>query len=168
MGDFRQIAAEYSVRLAKAHKVATERLGLPDVTLGPIDVSACSAFDAHWRAHPDRLVNWDWTAPNHRRPKGLNVAVWHGNNLCGLASGRLTASRAVRVDYIEGYPEQHALKGIIIPAVLTCAEAYRIVIGARELKLYDVHPPLIPVYGKFGFELLSEDGKVHVMRKITL
>lgn len=167
MHDFGKVQQDYAERLRRALSIAAERLAVDGLGLAPIDPDAIDAFRADWQRQRDRLTTWDWADREHRLPKGFNVAVWQDGVLCGLASGKLTGSKVLRVDYLEGSPANHPLKGRIIPIVLTCADAYRIYIGAKELKLYDVWEPLIPVYQRFGFELAPEGQRVHVMRRVT-
>jgi len=92
--------------------------------------------------------------------------MWHEEQLCGLASGRISPSKAVRLDWIERFPGDNPLRGHVIPTALTCADAYRILIGSSELRLYDVADHLIPVYREFGFQLVPQSGNAQVMRRI--
>ena len=148
--------------------MAAEQWAFVDgIEIRPICPEALKQFRSDWKGHSERIPNWDWADPDLRGGKTFNVGIWHKGMLCGLASGKVTDSKAVRIDWIEGHPENHPLKGDIIPIVLTCADAYRIEIGSKELRLYRVIPPLIPLYEEFGFELATEDSKVHVMRRVT-
>lgn len=165
MDDFRQVQNRYAERLRTALSEATRRLAISGLEIRPIDPDALNSFRDHWRGHANRVPDWDWTSSDFREPKGINLAIWYGETLCGLASGKLTNSKVVRIDYVEGSPNPHPLKGKIIPIVLTCGEAYRILVGSKELRLYRVIQPLIPVYEKYGFELAPEYDRVHVMRR---
>jgi len=165
--DYRKVQEQYALRLRRALELAAERWPIDGLRLNPIDPAALAAFQDGWREHWARMTDWDWAEAEHRTPKGFNVAIWHNDELCGLASGKLTGSKALRLDYLEGRPGGHPLKGQIIPLVLTCADAYRILTGSKELKLYDVWEPLVPVYKDHGFELAPESGRVHVMRRKT-
>jgi hypothetical protein len=67
---------------------------------------------------------------------------------------------------VEGHPDHdHPLRGEVLPIVLTVLEFYRIRLNARELRLYNVAEPLIPLYESFGFILAPELGHPHHMRK---
>lgn len=168
MSEFWLVQQQYATRLRRALELAAEKWSfIEGLEIKPICPEALNQFDADWRGHSDRIADWNWRDSDMRVPKGINLAVWRGGTLCGLASGKLTNSKAVRLDWIEGRPGGHPLKGDIIPIVLTCADAYRIEIGSKELRLYRVIEDLIPVYEEFGFELVSEDQRVHVMRKVT-
>lgn len=166
MGEFWQ--EEYAARLRRALALASERWSFIDgLECRPICPEALNQFDSNWRDRSDRIADWNWRDPDLRAAKGINVAIWHQDMVCGLASGKLTNSKAVRLDYIEGRPGSHPLRGDVIPIVLTCADAYRIEIGSKELRLYRVIDELVPVYEQFGFELDSDDQRVHVMRRVT-
>lgn len=93
-----------------------------------------------WGADPTRRVQWPWVnlVNSFRRDAArLELAVWHGDTLCGLALGRPSASRAHgSLHYVEGAPDSgHPLKGQVLGIVLTVLQRYSIVLGAEEMRI---------------------------------
>lgn len=163
-------APDYAARLARACSDAHARLGFgPEVRLGIIGPAALEAFEGTWRGS-GRQVAWPWSqwVPDFRRrnPAAFHLALWHNDVLCGLSLGRAAKAKFVGVNLIEGNPDpKHALKGKVLPTVLTVAEFYRIQLGAPEMHLFDCNPQLIPLYETFGFELAPELGPHHMRRR---
>jgi hypothetical protein len=166
----RKAMISYAQRLAKALAAAETAVALgSDVKLTTIGPKALDAFEATWRGQ-GRRVAWPWSiwARDFRRAhrSGLTLAIWYRDVLCGLAMGRAQTGKFVSLGLAEGNPNPaHPLKGKVIPIALTVAELYRIEIGARELRLYEADPALIPLYRSLGFELAPELGGPHHMRR---
>lgn len=129
-----------------------------------IDQTAIDWFREHWQNDPDRRVDWDGDWNSGGAGGDFTIAVWRDGTLCGLASGELTKN-AVRLDFVEGLPSQNPLKGAVVPIVLTVMNAYAHLTGRQYLRLNEVSPGLIDVYTRFGFELASAHGRVHVMQR---
>lgn len=155
-------------RLAQATNIAMTKLGLSaPVSCGLIDRQAIGFAVSVWQQDPSRVAKWDWgrvAAQFHStHPKCFEVAIWHGDVLCGLAIGPMNPPKFVGISYIEGNPGAHPLKGKILPFVLTTAEALRQISGAQELRLFDVEPRLFPTYQRMGFKPISVYGAANCM-----
>jgi hypothetical protein len=86
------------------------------------------------------------------------VAVWSGDELCGLAIGK-TRQQFCRVDYLEGSPSPtHSLKGYVTVIVSGAAVAYATALGRTEVRLTDPLPEVIPHYQALGFVLAHMPG----------
>ena len=142
----------------------------PGVRLGPVEASALRAAD-RWLG-PDRLAAWDGRAVTKRnREARFELAIWHEEQLCGLAlgpvEGVLGMGRAC-VEYIEGAPPPHALQGKIIPLVLVTVEELARIMGLTEIRLLGVVSALVPVYEGFGFEnVASRPGISYLSKRIV-
>lgn len=144
--------------------MAVEDHKIDGLRVAAIDPAAIAWFREHWQDHPGRLAGWDWSHSDFRPDKGVNMAIWLGDELCGFASGEL-ASNSVRLDFIEGFPGRHALKGKIIPIALTVCDAYADQMDREHLRITGVSAELVPIYERFGFEVESAHENVHVMKR---
>ncbi len=147
--------------LAYATAEALVRTDLPAACeLRPIEPSALHAFAECWDGLPARRYAWPWgdIAAEFRRnhPDRFEVAVWSGGALCGLAIGRVSAGPLYcGVNFLEGCPGQHPLRGFIVGIVIATAEAYAVAIGKGAVRLIDPLPDLVPLYAKYGYSLAS-------------
>lgn len=155
--------ARYRERRALAHAAVAD-LVRPDLPapcdLRPIEPSALQAFRGQWSGHASRRFRWPWEdiAAEYRRnhPDRFEVAVWSGDCLCGLAVGKVSAGPLYcGVNFLEGSPAPHPLRGFIVGIVVASAEAYAVTIGKGTVRLVDPLPELVPLYGKFGYSLAS-------------
>ena len=159
----------YAPQRTAAFAAAKAALALPNLELTTIGATALDAVASTW-PNARRRVSWSWSngASEFQRahPSGLSIAIWHDEVLCGLCLGRAKRGRFVALNFAEANPDPgHPLKGMVIPIALTVAEAYRLQLGAPELRLYDCDPALILRYQSFGFELAPDLGGSHDMRR---
>ena len=92
--------------LAKQHYAGLRRTAFDDVErdaiarvirvplrLADTDEETLAVWRSTWRdAHPSGFGNWNWERILRRawrRPSAFHVAVWSGEQLCGLGVGRL-------------------------------------------------------------------------------
>ena len=137
----------------------------PDLRFADIDEQALFVWQSTWRGvHPSGAGCWNWpslleTIP--RRAAVLPVAIWYGNDLCGLAVGQASRRRfngsrhTVTLTYVERRPEppEVPLRGHTIALMTAVAENYGIIIGARRLCLRAPDRNLLPYYQRHGFEI---------------
>ena len=133
------------------------------VRFSTINAAALDAWRRHWAGHLARAVAWPWDAmlTDYRRhhPSRLELAVWSGDALCGLAIGR-TGRAYCSIEYLEGSPSaEHPLKKQVIPAALTALLAYATVLGRGEMRLVEPFAPLVPAYEARGFLLVEPRGE---------
>ncbi len=169
MATYRRDRETYRYAQSRAKAFATaealyESASSSAFSLRGIDSHALFAWRTRWPAHQglDRdMGRWDWemlAASYHRRPSAFHLAIWSGNELCGLAVGRPSRSRRrLTVEYMEGSPNSiHPLKGQILELTLAAAVAYGRTLGAKLLRLSDPAAGLIAKYEALGFALVPE------------
>lgn len=80
----------------------------------------------------EERCNYAWL-----NPKRFELAIWYkGVFLSGLALGRPTwSNNKLRLDFIEGSPEKHALSGLVFDITVMAAETYADAIGASQIRI---------------------------------
>jgi hypothetical protein len=156
--DFEEVRFRHTMIRAALRRVAQQHLNAmleedgiaPILRLAPIDHRALEAWRSTWPSH-----RWDWSAVMaraERRNARVEIAIWHGAALCGLAWGRISDGRdVVRIDLIERNPGPSPLKGWI---ALIAAETAGITAQAFEATRVRFHAPLpgaTPIYEGLGF-----------------
>lgn len=152
------IAASGAIGHGRARRLLGGR-----VRLTGLDLPAIAAWETMWRDRPHwtGAGGWAWDRLARRfgrRPQCFHLAVWSGDQLCGLAAGRVSrrtrvgARNLVSVHFMESAPDrEHPLRGWIVPLVLQCAAAYGAMLGASRLVLREPLPGVLPLYRKLGF-----------------
>jgi hypothetical protein len=148
--------------------------------LADIDDRALHAWHRTWsgRQHPSGSGGWNWPALLVRMPRRaavLPIAIWHGDDLCGLALGYASRHRAtgvrhtVTLTHVERRPEPPgvALRGHIVPLAVAAASGYGVAVGASRLCLRYPDPGLVGYYSLLGFEVAWDEGRpVYCEREI--
>lgn len=148
--------------LEMAQKVISPSYG-DRVSLRQID-SLSLAHAERWEASLDRSDDaaWNWTGDKgfrkyaYRHPKRFDLAIWYANTqLCGLSIGKPTYnSSKMRLDVLEGAPENHPLKRKVVEITVLACEAYASLIGAEQIRIMKpVNANVIKYYESFGFTL---------------
>jgi hypothetical protein len=142
------------------------------------DEETLAAWRSTWRdAHPSGFGNWNWERILRRawrRPSAFHVAVWSGEQLCGLGAGRLSKRRLVGVrhtislHFIESaHDAGHPLRHTIAALVISAAEGYGRLVGASRIRLIEPLPGVIHIYQELGFEVAHKAGQpVYCERRI--
>lgn len=139
----------------------------PSLTdLTEINWSAIRAWESQWRpSMPQGKIwsDWDWRTDTRawkRHVDCFEVAVWSGNQLCGLGVGKPSANRNnMSVYLLQGSPvANHPLSGKILAIVLDVAAAYGTALGCRELRLVRPLSGMVGKYQSLGFRLVSSSG----------
>lgn len=118
----------------------------------PIDHTALVASDSWvegcypWRSIPD------WKLKD---PKGFDLALWYGYELCGLCYATPRRSRlTIKIILLEGKPGAgHALKGLVAPLTLMAIDLYARLMNFREIEIQHPEPTAIRYYKVLGFRL---------------
>jgi hypothetical protein len=94
-----------------------ERVCGPELRITDIDAHALATRERTWSGvHPSGAGGWNWPGLVERLPSRaavLPIAIWYGNDLCGLALGQASRHRAdgcrhtVTLTYVERRPEPH-------------------------------------------------------------
>lgn len=130
-----------------------------------IDAETLSRWERSWRGvHPSGAGGWNWPRLLERLPKRpavLPIAIWYGNDLCGMALGQTSRRRTggvrhtVTLTFVERRPEPPGvhLRGLVIPLAIAAARAYGLTVGARRLRLRNPDPNLLWYYQRLGFAI---------------
>ena len=94
----------------------------------------------------------------------LPLAIWYGSDLCGLALGHASRSRAggvrhtVSLTYVERRPEPPTvpLRGHVIPLAIAAAQNYGYALGSSRLLLRHPDRNLLWYYLLLGFDVAWE------------
>lgn len=147
---------ESSLRIAEA----TLPAGLKGVVnlheINALALARAQQWEYSANRHED--ASWSWRkgfgsyAKQH--PKRFELAIWFAKaQLCGLSLGKPTYSGSrLRLDFIEGAPGNHPLKGRVVEVTIAAAEAYADSIGAEQLRIMrPVNVDVIRYYETHGF-----------------
>lgn len=137
-----------------------ERLQLdlrrPELRITGISFEALQAT-RRWRM-PPRRVSWDWTRVVKRRGGGhFEIAFWWDGVLCGLAYGKAGADW-LAINYLEGCPEPHSLKGRILPLAVAALEAQALAQNLPETRLIDPFEEVEDRYSARGYARVAPPG----------
>jgi hypothetical protein len=151
----------------------------PGLRFDDIETSTLAVWERTWSSvHPSGAGNWNWRGLVEQLPHRaavLPIAIWYGDDLCGLALGqtsrrRTNASRhTVTLTHIERRPEPPAvpLRGQVVSLVVEVALRYGMAIGARRLRLRKPDLNLLKHYELLGFKVVWKNGvPVHCEREV--
>lgn len=142
----------------------------PALRLGDIDDRALQAWRETWTGrHPWGAGGWKWprlVSQMPHRPAIMPLAIWYGDDLCGLALGHLSRRRTtgvrhtVTVKRVERRPEPPlvALRGQVAVLAIVAARNYASAFGARRIRLAYPDPRLVGMYERLGFRVAWKAG----------
>jgi hypothetical protein len=137
----------------------------PDMRLTDIDAKALATWRSTWLGtHASGAGGWNWETlveGSPRRAAVLPVAIWYGDDLCGLALGQLSRRRingsrhTMTLTYVERRPEPPdvPLRGQVVAIATMVAENYGVIHGARRLRLRAPDRNLLSYYQQHGFSV---------------
>lgn len=186
-----RIRAEYAFARSRHAKMRAQAYALAmddaleqglcgaELRITDIDRRALEQWQAAWRGeHPSGAGGWNWPglvdALPHRAAV-LPIALWYGEDLCGMALGiasrrRLNGSRhTVTLTHVERRPTPPdvPLRRQVIRLAVSAARYYGISVGAQRLRLRWPDRRLLPYYQQHGFEIAwNGDTPVHCEREI--
>jgi hypothetical protein len=173
---------------ARLRRIAYDQVVGEAVTAGGIrvplrlsdgDGEAVAAWHTTWSgSHPSGFGNWNWERILRRawrRPSAFHVAVWSGEQLCGLGAGRLSKRRlsgvrhTLSVHFIESaHARHHPLRHQVAALVVTAAEAYGTLAGVSRVRLMEPLPGTIHLYEGFGYTVVWKAGRpLYCERRIS-
>lgn len=136
----------------------------PELRLADIDAGTLAEWERSWafRKHARGVGGWNWPELLRalpRRAAVLPMAVWYGSDLCGLALGQASRSRAgglrhtFTLTFVERRPEPPPvpLRGFITALAVDVAENYGRGLGATRLVLRNPDPNLLSYSQVHGF-----------------
>lgn len=151
----------------------------PGLRITDIDKRALEVWERTWRgAHPSGAGGWNWRSMLDnvpRRAAVLPMAIWYGDDLCGLALGQASRRRfngsrhTITLTFVERRPEppEVPLRGNVIAIAAAAARQYGLSIGARCLRMRAPDRNLLPYYELHGFQVVWKgDMPVHCEKEI--
>jgi len=142
-----------------------------DIRLTEITESALEAVD-RWRLAPTARAGWSWrreVLKFRRRPRRVEVAMWHTQTLCGLALGRISDKCVIAtIHYIESNPEGNPLAGAVVPYITRYLQVLAYGLGCKEVSIEQPVEALVPYYTSMGFTKLVTKGKRVIRQKMNL
>lgn len=97
----------------------------------------------------DRIPEW-----KRKDPKGFDLAIWYGQNLCSLcyATPRRSAI-CLKIILLQGDPDRsHPLRGLIAQIAILAADFYGRMLGCRAIEIQEPDPKVIFYYRYPGFD----------------
>ena len=160
-------------RLANAARWACEK---ELAFIGVFALSECSnktleAIETQWEpAGRNEETRWDWKEilRRHREPDRLEMAIWSGERLAGVALA-LTGGDSVTLAFLEGDPRQECpLRGKRALIALDATARYAQGRGKAEIRISPINASLERLYvEQYGFEKRSERGEQdHLFRRV--
>jgi hypothetical protein len=132
-------------------------LDVSRVRLEPINHAAVEAgYD--W-SEDGALLSWEDVSKWKRKwPKGIDLALWYGAELCGMAYANARDSKlTIKVILLEGKPDSsHPLKGYVLPIALTAIDAFARMLKLKWIEIQNPASGAIPWYCENGFEFDDE------------
>ena len=87
-----------------------------------------------------------------RRPRRVEVALWYGETLCGLALGRISNNRVVAtIHLVESNPAGNPLGGSVVPYLALFLEAIGVIAGCKDVSIEQPVKDLVHYYESLGF-----------------
>jgi hypothetical protein len=142
----------------------------PELWFGDIDAEALAVWAQSWGGvHPSGAGGWNWPAlvdSLPRRAAVLPIAIWYGDDLCGMALGRTSRRRVYRsrhtvtLTHLERRPEPPdvPLRGHIADLAVGVTRRYGESVGAQRLRLLNPDRNLLSYYEGMGFETVWSAG----------
>jgi hypothetical protein len=145
--------ARQQVTYAVANSLALKTLGIDggSVRFAPID-SAAIAISHGWHGS---FYPWEdvpgWTRKDTR---GLDLALWHADELCGLCYATPRRSRLrIKVILLEGQPNaSHPLKGLVARLMVLAVGVYARMLGCDVIQIESPEPAVVSYYQRLGFQ----------------
>ncbi|MCF7539673.1 N-acetyltransferase [Pseudomonas petrae] len=145
--------ARQQVNKAVANSPGLSTLGIDGrlVRFSPID-SAAIEISHGWYGS-----SYPWgDVPRWKRKdaKGLDLALWHADELCGLcyATPRRSHLR-IKVILLEGQPNmRHPLKGLVARLMFLAVGVYARMLGCEVIQIESPEPGVVSYYQRLGFQ----------------
>jgi hypothetical protein len=148
------------------------QLRVPTASVTGINFHALRAWKQQWlptHVKPRQGGQWNWEelrASYQNEPKRLEVAIWAGDQLCGLILGRMSTGRNfVSIEYVEGYDGEHPFGGKILGYADIAGIAFADQVSgrveqepgnwaARKVRIVNPAEGLVEKYRELGYEIV--------------
>lgn len=145
------------------------------IDVNSIDDDALRIIRDEWSKHP-RRADFDWEGeilPTIRKshPRAIDIAIWCGGVLCGVAVARLSDSKQwLSLTYLEGSPvPERPLKKQVTPVVITALDIYSSLVHLHDaaqrrpsVRIMRPLPEVLSNYQSIGYDVIHRgkgDGK---------
>ncbi|MBD0684072.1 N-acetyltransferase [Pseudomonas sp. PSB18] len=111
-------------------------------------INACHSWEEKLLYPWHRVPDW-----KRRDAKGLDIAIWHREVLCGLcyATPRKSTVR-LKIVLLQGSPDHtHPLRGWVASIALLTTEFYARMLDCNQIEVQEPEAGAIPYYLKLGF-----------------
>jgi hypothetical protein len=145
--------ARHQVNNAVANSPKLNALGINGglVRFAPIDSNAIEISHGWYGSvYPWRDVpHW-----KRKDAKGLDLALWHADELCGLCYATPRRSRLrIKVILLEGQPNtNHPLKGLVARLMFLAVGVYARMLGCEVIQIESPEPGVVSYYQRLGFQ----------------
>jgi hypothetical protein len=136
----------------------------PPIMVDHISARALGAWRDEWvRRHKGNPWDWDWE--ERRRefrnvPSRLEIALWSGDVLCGLAIGRPSAKKTcLEMRFMaRRWGDDNPLQGNVMPLIADVSIEYAYLLGSATVRIWRPYPEMVPHYVAFGFHCRDDVG----------
>jgi hypothetical protein len=181
MAGFKEARFRNLQKLSEAYAIAStdipdllDAIGFSNVDwstirIAPIGHRARVAWEHTWQ--PNERHHWNWPERLSRyesSSRWFELAVWHGDTLCGLCVGEYPKDRSrLCLHLLEGNPaDNHPLKRCVSVIVLHIAEVFCERIGAKQLWLLNPAPEAAHIF-EAVFQLAKRpDGMPYLWKEV--
>ncbi|MNM26802.1 hypothetical protein D3C81_372720 [compost metagenome] len=155
----KEAETRYSSIRQESYQLAEElfKLQFEDVAVTGITYQTADIADG-WAHLPDDefSIGWRWRDKLRlfrKRPRRVEVALWEGGELCGLALGKVTKGRLfATIHYLQGSPRSSSgLRGQVGRMVTDYLRIYATLCECKNIVIDSPIPELIEYYKKLGF-----------------
>lgn len=161
-----ETSAKTAVYVEVAHRARLATMSGLQPMFGEFNVTEWSrrAFDAVWESPS---FPWNKISRSHRDPDRLEIAIWVGKRLVGMALA-LTNGDEVTLEFLEGDPAPDCpLKGSRTLIALDVATNYAQARGKHTLLVQPMNSGLRSHYTKLGFSPFPPNtGSPYLWKKV--
>ena len=128
-----------------------------EIRFSAIDGDALEIWEATW---PVKEFDWSEVDGHFKRDTDrFELAIWRGEELCGLSSGRVSnGPDNVTIHFLERMRPDNRLRGKIALIATDVAERYGKILEKQRVKIKDPFVDAIVVYEGLGFVLAQPLG----------
>lgn len=166
VSSFHKAKERYAISRSKAISATTATL-VPEFDIAfeitGWNSAAQTAYHEQW---PNPEFDWVEVFRRHNDPDRLDISIWVGERLCGLALG-ITTANALNLMFLEGDSREDCpLTGLRIPIFLDIATNYTQDRGKSELRVWPLNDTLAELYrDTYGFSLVTTGPNTPYWRK---
>lgn len=150
----RHLRYRHAVHDHVARKFSARSMRFDGLSIGPINASALRAWRDVWGGS-----GFDWDAISRafrKRYARFEAAIWSKGDLCGLAMGRVSPARTeVSVNFIQGAPHEHALRGDILRITVEVAVMLGKFYGSNIVRFTEPIPRVQQMLAPLGFTYVA-------------